>query len=104
MSYGSLSSAALSPYHLGVTDVVWQIRIGYFDCRTETGCFNPDIFKEKAANPNFKMVEVKLSQGAKLGQGGILPAVKNNAALSWVRPYGPSSAYCAPLVCIRPVI
>lgn len=106
MSYGSLSSAALtalnkgaqaggfshntgegglSPYHLGGADVVWQIGTGYFGCRTTEGGFDPDLFKEKSAHPNVKMIEIKLSQGAKPGHGGILPASKNNADIARIR-------------------
>src|SRR5699024_3593631 len=98
MSYGLLSAAAvraltkgakmggffqdtgeggLSPYHLEFdADVVWEIGSGYFGCRTADGNFAPDEFQKKAQNPNVKMIEIKLSQGAKPGHGGVLPAEK----------------------------
>ncbi len=107
MSYGSLSSAALlalnkgaraggfyhntgeggiSPYHLEPGgDLVWQIGTGYFGCRTKEGRFDPELFRERAALPNVKMIEIKLSQGAKPGHGGILPAAKNTAEIARVR-------------------
>lgn len=98
MSYGSLSKTAvlslcrgaksgnfylntgeggLAPYHLEEgNDIVWQIGTGYFGCRNHDGSFNEDLFREKSSLPNVKMIEIKLSQGAKPGHGGILPAVK----------------------------
>ncbi len=57
-------------------DVVWQIGSGYFGCRNEDGTFNPDLFAATAANPQIKMIEIKLSQGAKPGHGGVLPGPK----------------------------
>nr|HMN69238.1 FMN-binding glutamate synthase family protein [Bdellovibrionales bacterium] len=106
MSYGSLSSAAvsalnlgakkggfchnsgeggLSPYHLLGGDVCWQIGTGYFSCRHPDGGFNPDAFRERAVLPNVKMIEIKLSQGAKPGKGGILPKAKVNEEVSRIR-------------------
>lgn len=98
MSFGSLSSNAilalnkgaklggfahntgeggLSPYHLkNGGDIIWQIGTGYFGCRDNNGHFNPELFKEKASIESVKMIEIKLSQGAKPGHGGILPAEK----------------------------
>lgn len=98
MSYGALSRAAiqslnggaklggfyhntgeggLSPHHLlEGGDLVWQIGTGYFGCRTSDGDFAPELFRETAAHPNVKMIEIKLSQGAKPSHGGILPAAK----------------------------
>ena len=67
----------ISPYHReNGGDLIWQIGTGYFGCRTQDGDFNPDVFTEKAADPQVKMIEIKLSQGAKPGHGGILPAAK----------------------------
>ncbi len=57
-------------------DVVWQIGTGYFGCRDDEGRFSPEMFAEQAADDQIKMVEVKVSQGAKPGHGGILPGVK----------------------------
>ncbi len=67
---------SISRYHRHDGDLVWQIGSGYFGCRTLDGQFDPDQFKEKAASDQVKMVEIKLSQGAKPGHGGILPGAK----------------------------
>jgi len=76
----------LSPYHLQPGgDVIWQIGTGYFGCRDREGKFNPEKFAEKAAHPNVKMIEIKLSQGAKPGHGGILPAKKVTKEISEIR-------------------
>ncbi|MFT6732901.1 MAG: glutamate synthase domain-containing protein 2 [Polaribacter sp.] len=107
MSYGALSKNAimalnkgakiggfshntgeggLSPYHLkNGGDIIWQIGTGYFGCRTEEGNFNRDLFKEKVQNNVIKMIEIKLSQGAKPGHGGILPAVKLTEEIAQIR-------------------
>jgi glutamate synthase domain-containing protein 2 len=67
----------LSKYHLEHGgDIIWQIGTGYFGCRTQDGGFDPDLFKENAAYPQVKMIEIKVSQGAKPGHGGILPGAK----------------------------
>ncbi|MGH2473879.1 MAG: glutamate synthase-related protein, partial [Candidatus Limnocylindrales bacterium] len=67
----------LTPYHLEHGgDLVWEIGSGYFGARTEDGGFNPDMFADKAAHPEVKCVSLKLSQGAKPGLGGVLPASK----------------------------
>ena len=98
MSYGSLSRNAILALNAGAKlghfahntgeggisrhhldpggDLVWQIGTGYFGCRTPDGRFNPEAFATRAALPAVKMIEVKLSQGAKPGHGGILPAAK----------------------------
>lgn len=57
-------------------DVIWQIGTGYFGCRKDDGSFDVEMFAEQAENPQVKMVELKLSQGAKPGHGGILPGAK----------------------------
>lgn len=75
----------LTDYHLQGGDVIWQIGTGYFGCRTEDGNFCPDKFKEKACLDEVKMIELKLSQGAKPGHGGILPAVKITKEISKIR-------------------
>lgn len=76
----------LSPYHLEMGgDVIWQIGTGYFGCRNQDGSFNPDAFAERAALPNVKMIEIKLSQGAKPGHGGILPAAKVTEEIAKIR-------------------
>ncbi|WP_370225373.1 FMN-binding glutamate synthase family protein [Pararhodobacter marinus] len=67
----------ISRYHReGGGDLIWEIGTGYFGCRTDDGRFDPDKFAQNAADPQVKMIELKLSQGAKPGQGGILPAAK----------------------------
>lgn len=107
MSFGAISSAAitalnkaakagefyhntgeggLSPWHLEPGgDLVWQIGTGYFGCRTADGRFDEALFRDKAQLPNVKMIELKLSQGAKPGHGGILPASKNSADIAAIR-------------------
>ncbi|MBK9282836.1 MAG: FMN-binding glutamate synthase family protein [Sphingobacteriaceae bacterium] len=107
MSYGSLSKNAvmalnggakiggfahntgeggLSPYHLQPGgDIFWQIGTGYFSCRNSDGSFNYEAFAERAVIPNVKMIEIKLSQGAKPGHGGILPAAKVNDEIAKIR-------------------
>ena len=57
-------------------DIVWNVGTGYFGCRTREGEFCMDMFKDTAALPQLKMIELKLSQGAKPGHGGILPRSK----------------------------
>lgn len=107
MSYGALSRAAvlalnggakdggfahntgeggISPYHLEPGgDLIWQVGTGYFGCRTPTGGFCERTFGEQVAHPAVKMVEVKLSQGAKPGHGGILPAAKVTEEIAAIR-------------------
>lgn len=98
MSFGSLSSNAIaalnrgahlgafahdtgeggiSPYHREHGgDLIWEIGSGYFGCRDTEGKFSPERFAVNARLPQVKMIEIKLSQGAKPGHGGILPAAK----------------------------
>jgi glutamate synthase domain-containing protein 2 len=76
----------LSPYHLKYGgDIIWQIGTGYFGCRNEHGNFDEGLFEEKAKLPVVKMIEIKLSQGAKPGHGGILPAVKLTEEIAQIR-------------------
>lgn len=76
----------LTPYHLQPGgDVIWQIGTGYFGCRNTDGSFNYEKFAERAVLPNVKMIEVKLSQGAKPGHGGILPAKKVTKEIADIR-------------------
>lgn len=75
--YHNTGEGGVSPYHLeGGGDLVWQIGTGYFGCRTPDGNFCAENFKNTANLENIKMIEVKLSQGAKPSHGGILPAAK----------------------------
>ncbi|MEJ8473944.1 FMN-binding glutamate synthase family protein [Roseibium algae] len=98
MSFGSLSANAIlalntgaqrggfahdtgegsvSPYHRqGGGDLIWEIGSGYFGCRRDDGGFDADKFEAQAKTPQVKMIEIKLSQGAKPGHGGVLPGAK----------------------------
>ena len=76
----------LSPYHLKHGgDLIWQIGTGYFGCRNSEGDFDEVLFREKAGKEVVKMIEIKLSQGAKPGHGGILPAVKLTQEIADIR-------------------
>ena len=76
----------MSPYHLKHGgDIVWQLGTGYFGCRDDDGNFNPETFKQNAAKDVVKMIEIKLSQGAKPGHGGILPAAKLTPEIAEIR-------------------
>jgi len=107
MSFGSLSAPAVralshgaamgkcwlntgeggvSPYHLeGGCDIVYQLGTGKFGARNDDSSLNKDKLREVCANPNIKMIELKLSQGAKPGKGGILPAAKVTAEIAKIR-------------------
>ena len=77
---------SISEYHERFGgDLIWEIGSGYFGCRTADGNFNPDSFAAKAASAQVKMIEIKLSQGAKPGHGGILPASKVTPEISVTR-------------------
>ncbi|MCB9447009.1 MAG: FMN-binding glutamate synthase family protein [Flavobacteriales bacterium] len=87
----------LSPYHLQHGgDLIWQIGTGYFGCRTHDGNFDPDLFKEKSVLPQVKMIEIKISQGAKPGHGGILPASKNTEEIADIRGVKPHTDVHSP--------
>ncbi|WP_432712525.1 glutamate synthase-related protein, partial [Pedobacter sp.] len=107
MSFGSLSQNAIlalnggakmgnfmhntgeggiSDYHLKPGgDLVWQIGTGYFGCRHHDGTFNDEAFAERSKTEQVRMIEIKLSQGAKPGHGGILPASKVTPEISRIR-------------------
>ena len=88
---------AISNYHLEHGgDLIWQIGTGYFGCRKEDGTFNERTFRENALRPTVKMIEIKLSQGAKPGHGGILPAIKNTPEIAKIRHVEPSIAVHSP--------
>ena len=77
---------SVSPYHREHGgDLIWEIGSGYFGCRTADGRFDADKFAEQAASAQVKMIEVKLSQGAKPGHGGILPRHKLTAEIASTR-------------------
>lgn len=107
MSYGALSSNAIlalnrgakkghfahttgeggiSSYHREFGgDLIWQVGSGYYGCRTEDGLFCPDRFHKTATDSQIKMIEIKLSQGAKPGHGGVLPKAKISAEIAEIR-------------------
>lgn len=132
MSYGALSANAIrslnrgaklggfahdtgeggiSPYHLEHGgDLIWEIGSGYFGCRTPDGHFSPERFAEAAALAPIKMIEIKLSQGAKPGHGGVLPAAKVSPEIASIRGVKPGqdcvsparhSAFATPLELVR---
>jgi glutamate synthase domain-containing protein 2 len=76
----------LSKYHLlHGGDVIWEIGSGYFGCRTKDGQFDLEQFREKANDPRVKAISVKLSQGAKPGLGGVMPASKVTREIAEIR-------------------
>jgi glutamate synthase domain-containing protein 2 len=107
MSFGSLSANAIRALNKGAKlggfshdtgegsissyhrefggDIVWEVASGYFGCRDETGHFDPQKFAVQAQNDQVKMIEIKLSQGAKPGHGGVLPAPKVSREISETR-------------------
>ena len=107
MSYGALSANAIralnkgamlgnfahdtgegsvSPYHREAGgDLIWEIGSGYFGCRNVDGSFSSESFAKTALEPQIKMIEIKLSQGAKPGHGGVLPGAKVTAEIAAIR-------------------
>src|ERR1700733_13559288 len=106
MSFGAISSNAIralnkgawlggfahdtgeggfSPYHREGGDVIWELGSGYFGARNADGTFSGERFAAVAANDQIKMIEVKLSQGAKPGHGGVLPAAKVSPEIARTR-------------------
>ena len=106
MSYGSLSSVAveainrgcalakclhntgeggIAEHHAHGGELIWQIGTGYFGCRDEHGNFDIERFLDTASRNSVKAIEIKLSQGAKPGQGGVLPAAKITPEISRIR-------------------
>jgi glutamate synthase domain-containing protein 2 len=117
MSYGALSKTAIealnlgaklgkfahntgeggiSNYHLAGGDLIWQIGTGYFGCRDMEGRFDPQLYRNNALRPEVKMIELKLSQGAKPGHGGILPAQKNTPEIAAIRNVEPGTTVHSP--------
>ncbi|MDA3933637.1 MAG: FMN-binding glutamate synthase family protein [Gammaproteobacteria bacterium] len=118
MSFGALSSRAVlalnegaklggfahntgeggvSRHHLQPGgDLIWQVGTGYFGCRQKDGSFDPERFRETAANEQIRMIEIKLSQGAKPGHGGILPAVKVTPEIAEARGLEPYETALSP--------
>ncbi|MCC9136015.1 FMN-binding glutamate synthase family protein [Pontibacter silvestris] len=118
MSYGSLSKTAMkalnggaklggfahntgeggiSPFHLEEGgDLIWQIGTGNFGCRDNHGNFSEERFAQQVMHPNIKMVEIKISQGAKPGHGGILPGAKNTPEIAAIRQVEPYTTVVSP--------
>lgn len=87
----------LSEYHLRHGgDIIWQIGTGYFGARDLEGNFDVEIYKKNALKPQVKMIELKLSQGAKPGHGGILPAKKNTPEIAKIRNIKPYTDVLSP--------
>ncbi|MFL9481370.1 FMN-binding glutamate synthase family protein [Chitinophagaceae bacterium LWZ2-11] len=87
----------ISPYHLKQGgDIIWQIGTGYFGCRDKDGNFSGEVFKQNALRPEVKMIELKISQGAKPGHGGILPAKKNTPEIAAIRHVDPYTTVYSP--------
>ncbi|MDF3821447.1 FMN-binding glutamate synthase family protein [Leptospira sp. 96542] len=85
-AYHNTGEGGLSHYHMEGADMVWQIGTGYFGARDHAGRFDLNVLKEKVSkNHCVKMIEIKLSQGAKPGKGGILPGAKVNAEIAKIR-------------------
>ncbi len=118
MSFGSLSANAILALNTGARkggffhdtgegsisryhrqpggDLVWEIGSGYFGCRHPDGSFNPEMFKKNATLDQVKMIEVKLSQGAKPGHGGILPGEKVTEEIAEARGVQPGEDCVSP--------
>jgi glutamate synthase domain-containing protein 2 len=117
MSYGSISPEAtralavaarlggfasntgeggVADAHLQGGDLVFQLGTGYFGCRTKDGRFDEDGFRRCVAHASVRMVEIKISQGAKPGFGAILPAHKNTAEIAGIRGIEPGVAVHSP--------
>ncbi|MCK7594054.1 FMN-binding glutamate synthase family protein [Pseudomarimonas salicorniae] len=84
--YHDTGEGSISRYHREPGgDLVWEIGSGYFGCRNAEGGFDPERFRENAALEQVRMIEIKLSQGAKPGHGGVLPATKITAEIAAAR-------------------
>jgi len=87
----------LSPFHLEPGgDLIWQIGTGYFSCRHKDGTFCAETFADRSAHDSIKMIEIKISQGAKPGHGGILPAGKNTPFIARIRGVEPHTDVISP--------
>ncbi|MBR2123735.1 MAG: FMN-binding glutamate synthase family protein [Acetobacter sp.] len=84
--YHDTGEGGLSPYHLKHGgDLVWELGSGYFSCRQKDGTFDPERFRERSQHDQVKMTEIKLSQGAKPGHGGVLPGAKVSQEIAETR-------------------
>lgn len=87
----------ISPYHLeGGGDLIWQIGTGYFGCRTIAGDFDAESFQKNAERETVRMIEIKISQGAKPAHGGVLPAEKNDEEIAEARGVKPFQKVVSP--------
>ncbi len=94
--FHNTGEGGISPYHLEGGDLCWQIGTGYFGCRNEEGKFDSELFRKNSTIPNVKMIEIKLSQGAKPGHGGVLPGVKNTPEIAKIRHVKPGITIVSP--------
>lgn len=94
--YHNTGEGGISDHHKQGGDLVWQIGTGYFGCRDKDGNFNPEAFQKQATLPHVKMIELKISQGAKPGHGGVLPAVKNTEEIAAIRLLQPHTTVLSP--------
>ncbi len=96
--YHNTGEGGLSDHHLKYGgDLVWQIGTGYFGCRNKDGNFDEELFRSKvAAHKQVRMIELKISQGAKPGHGGVLPAVKNTPEIARIRHLEPHTTVISP--------
>lgn len=94
--YHNTGEGGLTEFHLQGGDVTWQIGTGYFGCRNEEGNFDPEKFAQNAKHTSVKMIELKLSQGAKPGHGGVLPAIKNTIQIAKIRGIKPHTTVLSP--------
>lgn len=95
--YHNTGEGGLSPYHLQEGgDIVWNIGTGYFSCRDDEGNFSYEHFAKRATLDNVKMIEIKFSQGAKPGHGGILPKEKVTDEIAAIRLVGKGKDIISP--------
>ncbi len=94
--YHNTGEGGLTEFHQNGADITWQIGTGYFGCRDDRGGFDGGKFAEKANLPAVKMIEIKLSQGAKPGHGGVLPAAKNTEQIAKIRGVLPNTTILSP--------
>ena len=87
--YHNTGEGGISKFHRAPgADIVWNVGTGYFGCRNKDGTFCPEMFKDNARTDAVKMIEIKMSQGAKPAHGGMLPKEKISAAIAEARGLG----------------
>lgn len=94
--YHNTGEGSISKHHLQGGDLCWQIGTGYFGCRDKEGNFDEESYKKRSNFSEVKLIELKLSQGAKPGHGGILPAVKNTEEIAEIRLIEPHEVVHSP--------